>query len=199
MPWWRNGRRRGLKIPRSKGHAGSSPAQGTVILLSRMDIMETIVFGHKLGLGGGFSSTSKYIAKTSFEQYVESYHSNPQWQFNPDFVQSELNFKKVLSKSRGHDLGSLRWKIFKDYPFCVFCRIPITHVILWEQPKGFKPYHLDAASNHKNEWVMFTIDHHIPRSKGGSDDVSNLQPSCYRCNIKKGNDMLEPAINIFAK
>ena len=29
LPEWRNGRRRGLKIPRSQGRAGSSPASGT--------------------------------------------------------------------------------------------------------------------------------------------------------------------------
>lgn len=31
MPGWRNGRRRGLKIPRSQGRAGSTPALGTIL------------------------------------------------------------------------------------------------------------------------------------------------------------------------
>ena len=31
----------------------------------------------------------------------------------------------------------------------------------------------------------FQIDHVIPRNQGGSDDISNLVPSCRRCNNSK--------------
>lgn len=33
----------------------------------------------------------------------------------------------------------------------------------------------------------FTIDHFIPRSKGGSDGIFNLVPACRRCNTTKRN------------
>jgi 5-methylcytosine-specific restriction endonuclease McrA len=39
--------------------------------------------------------------------------------------------------------------------------------------------------------VPLTQDHVIPRSKGGSDRLSNLLPACRRCNQKKGNRSLE--------
>lgn len=31
-----------------------------------------------------------------------------------------------------------------------------------------------------------TIDHVIPRSKGGTDDLENLRPACRTCNTSKG-------------
>ena len=32
-----------------------------------------------------------------------------------------------------------------------------------------------------------SIDHVIPRSKGGTDDIRNLRPAHQRCNGKRGN------------
>ena len=36
-----------------------------------------------------------------------------------------------------------------------------------------------------------TIDHVIPRSRGGKDTWENLVVACSPCNIKKGDKMLE--------
>jgi 5-methylcytosine-specific restriction endonuclease McrA len=37
------------------------------------------------------------------------------------------------------------------------------------------------------EHVAFELDHIVPRSRGGSDRVSNLAASCHDCNAAKGN------------
>ena len=37
----------------------------------------------------------------------------------------------------------------------------------------------------KIEGRMMTIDHFVPKSKGGTDDISNLVPSCKECNEEK--------------
>lgn len=37
----------------------------------------------------------------------------------------------------------------------------------------------------------FVLDHVVPRSKGGSDDPSNLVASCWLCNSGKGNKTVE--------
>lgn len=36
-----------------------------------------------------------------------------------------------------------------------------------------------------------TIDHIIPRSKGGSDEIENLRIACLECNATKGNTLEE--------
>ena len=36
-----------------------------------------------------------------------------------------------------------------------------------------------------------TIDHVIPRSKGGEDTWDNLVVACASCNVKKGDKLLE--------
>jgi 5-methylcytosine-specific restriction endonuclease McrA len=42
--------------------------------------------------------------------------------------------------------------------------------------------------------TMMTIDHHIPKSKGGTNVISNLFPMCAPHNHKKSNKM--PNINL---
>ncbi len=39
--------------------------------------------------------------------------------------------------------------------------------------------------------VKLQLEHKIPRSKGGSDDISNLVPACVDCNLGKGNKLLK--------
>lgn len=34
--------------------------------------------------------------------------------------------------------------------------------------------------------VIATVDHVIPRAKGGSDDLENLVLACHKCNLDKG-------------
>jgi 5-methylcytosine-specific restriction endonuclease McrA len=43
--------------------------------------------------------------------------------------------------------------------------------------------------NGKN--VVLTIDHVVPRSKGGKNTWDNVTTACSSCNQKKGNSLLE--------
>ena len=36
-----------------------------------------------------------------------------------------------------------------------------------------------------------TVDHYVPQSKGGGNNIENLMPCCSRCNTMKASDSLE--------
>jgi hypothetical protein len=52
-----------------------------------------------------------------------------------------------------------------------------------------------CGRNVKEDNVKLEIDHIIPVSKGGSDDISNLQTLCFDCNRGKSNKILHNQLN----
>jgi 5-methylcytosine-specific restriction endonuclease McrA len=47
----------------------------------------------------------------------------------------------------------------------------------------------DAATTARGRAKTFTVDHLIPRSKGGPDAIWNLRPCCDGCNNRKANNL----------
>lgn len=37
-----------------------------------------------------------------------------------------------------------------------------------------------------------TIDHLIPKSRGGSNNLENLRLTCFKCNNSRGNSLFPP-------
>ena len=62
----------------------------------------------------------------------------------------------------------------------------VNHAILYRRQGGYC-----AGCDHHFQSRNLTIDHIVPRSQGGSDDISNFQLLCHACNQLKGDGSQE--------
>lgn len=56
----------------------------------------------------------------------------------------------------------------------------------WEQSKGLCHYCHYPMIRMANEGRSFTLDHRVPRCRGGSNGIGNLVAACAACNNEKG-------------
>lgn len=71
---------------------------------------------------------------------------------------------------------------------CVKCRERTGTAIMVDKWPNDQ-IHVDLFHiNEDGSRVLMNIDHIIPKSKGGPDDIKNYQPMCQPCNSKKGNN-----------
>lgn len=68
----------------------------------------------------------------------------------------------------------------RQYVKVPYKEIPLTRRNLLERDR-----HTCQYCNYKGEEL--TLDHVLPRSRGGDDSWENLVTACVRCNVKKGN------------
>lgn len=72
----------------------------------------------------------------------------------------------------------------------VYVRVPFKKIILSRK-------NILRRDNHKCQYcgssINLTIDHIIPKSRGGDDSWENLVTACVRCNNKKGDRTPEEA------
>lgn len=91
----------------------------------------------------------------------------------------EVDGKKYLVRT-----GCLRLQLFKKNSTCVKCGRQGTHFVL-EQDWNHNRPHLNLYAGD----VLMTKDHIVPKSKGGSNGLKNLQTMCAPCNQAKGNKL----------
>lgn len=85
-------------------------------------------------------------------------------------------------------IASKKLLTFKQSIVCVSCDAKGAYFLLLRNPhaKGRASLELFTEDN-----KLLTRDHIIPRSLGGSNDMSNSQTMCLACNSKKGSNMPE--------
>lgn len=83
----------------------------------------------------------------------------------------------------------LRFDVFRTKGYsCHYCNLEGTFVIVWIDDADDHSVHTDLFTfDENNRLVMMTIDHIIPKSKGGTKSLSNLITACQTCNNHKGD------------
>lgn len=88
-------------------------------------------------------------------------------------------------------MSSLRYRVFRTSGTkCVKCGIEGCFFALERDrhTKSEKSYHFNLyAIDENGHEVLMTKDHIIPKSRGGTDHISNLQTMCANCNNAKGS------------
>jgi len=106
------------------------------------------------------------------------------------YLSEEPFILKSLSEGFEYEVKktSQRYKLFhKNEQVCVTCGIS-SSVWALQRSVSLGRYHLNLYGiNKKGEYVLFTKDHIVPKSKGGKDIMENYQIMCEHCNSKKGN------------
>jgi hypothetical protein len=108
---------------------------------------------------------------------------------------TDRNFKKF----EGLDVlsGLLGYKVFKHKGVkCSCCPMEGEYFALERTPgpgsSKYNNWHFNLYGKNKfGREVMLTKDHVNPKSRGGSDEISNLQPMCFICNTRKGSFTME--------
>jgi 5-methylcytosine-specific restriction endonuclease McrA len=102
---------------------------------------------------------------------------------NGNRVIGKLDFELLQTKYSNHR----RLQVFaKKGTTCVRCGVQGVHLMSSIDPGG--GYHVDLFTA---DFTLMTIDHIVPRSKGGGSTLANYQPMCQYCNSRKGNTMEE--------
>lgn len=92
-------------------------------------------------------------------------------------------------------MNSLRYQNFKEHGVeCVRCGLRGRYFCL--EKHGLhancegNTWHFNLyALNQDGHEVLMTKDHIIPKSAGGSNNIDNLQPMCYKCNGRKADNI----------
>lgn len=97
----------------------------------------------------------------------------------------------LLLKGKAEQLEHNGQLIYQDLPIPTvirlrqYVKVPYKEIPLTRRNLLERDRHTCQYCNYKGEEL--TLDHVLPRSRGGDDSWENLVTACVRCNVKKGN------------
>jgi hypothetical protein len=80
--------------------------------------------------------------------------------------------------------------LFKNNWKCNFCSAFVYEIWVYYRRSNRKLLYTPLMINSNGQETRATIDHIIPKSKGGTNQSINTQILCEKCNTKKGNRIL---------
>lgn len=98
--------------------------------------------------------------------------------------------KATSVKYNGHMING-RYRLPEIIKLLNYVPIPYTDVVLSRKNIFLRDNYTCQYCGRTNS--NLTIDHIVPRSKGGEDSWTNLVVCCARCNSKKGDQTVEAA------
>ncbi len=102
----------------------------------------------------------------------------------------EINNFKIKTSTHKNNLFINNFKKWKNKCKCDICGLEGHYFVLEKADNNdnnvyhFNLYTIDKKTNKE---IYFNIDHIKPRSKGGKNEMINLQLTCENCNSEKGN------------
>lgn len=91
-----------------------------------------------------------------------------------------------MSKSQGHKLP---WLLAKTAGRCFWCKRPVVYAPAFSIGRDVLEITLAAVRYYEDGVIRHilraTVDHVVPRSKGGTNHDDNLVPACLECNGKR--------------
>lgn len=97
----------------------------------------------------------------------------------------------LLLKGKAEQLEHNGHYLYRDFPLPsvirlrYYVRVPYKEIPLTRRHILDRDRHTCQYCHYRGE--QLTLDHVIPRSRGGGDTWENLVTACVRCNVKKGN------------
>ena len=132
-----------------------------VVLYPIVDSMVLIEKGKAPRLGEMLAKLQAWYLKSR----DESPPGDDEETVEPDEVENETDIEIPELDSYTYVRAGLRWEVLaRDNWTCCSC-----------------------GRSTKQDGVILHVDHILPRSKGGTDEIDNLQTLCSKCNIGKSN------------
>lgn len=72
-----------------------------------------------------------------------------------------------------------------------YVKLPLSRIMVQKPTRALIYQRDDHTCQYCGSQKRLTIDHVVPKSRGGQDTWENMVVACSSCNTKKGNTMLE--------